>query len=236
MSTGTSSEIRTQSAPSKASMLKTSWSIDTESSTTTTTSVCGLKYVPGRTSRSSSSTIGFVLLGHRLEPYCPRFSNSRSWRSTSASTSSGSLPWRARRSLRAWTSWRTSSRSAGSSEGGAAVPPARSAAGRARRRRPAAPRRGRSGGRPWPRASGGARPRALPTPRPRPRSRASRCGLSESNSTESPPLPICLKALPALAMNAIAATGIATRTTIRITSPLEIPTGRDELGTATGQD
>src|SRR5215207_1536912 len=37
-------------------MLNTSWSIETESSTTTTTSVCGLKYVPGLTTNSSSST------------------------------------------------------------------------------------------------------------------------------------------------------------------------------------
>ena len=45
---------------------------------------------------------------------------SRSWRSISVSTSSGSLPWRSRRSLRAITSWRTSSRSAGSPAPGAA--------------------------------------------------------------------------------------------------------------------
>src|SRR5581483_1390751 len=38
-------------------MLKISWSRETESSTTTTTSVCGLKYIPGLTTRSSSSTI-----------------------------------------------------------------------------------------------------------------------------------------------------------------------------------
>src|SRR4051794_40528493 len=38
-------------------MLKTSWSSEAESSTITTTSVWGLKYVPGRTSRSSSSTM-----------------------------------------------------------------------------------------------------------------------------------------------------------------------------------
>src|SRR5262249_24196947 len=42
-------------APSASSMLKTAWSISGESSTTTRTSVCGLKYVPGRTSSSSSS-------------------------------------------------------------------------------------------------------------------------------------------------------------------------------------
>ena len=41
--------------------------------------------------------------------YCPRFSSSWSWRSTSGSTSSGSFPCRMRRSLRATTSWRTSS-------------------------------------------------------------------------------------------------------------------------------
>src|SRR5215213_4137147 len=40
--------------------------------------------------------------------------SSRSWRSTSASTSSGCLPWRSRRSLRATTSWRISSRRPGS--------------------------------------------------------------------------------------------------------------------------
>src|SRR4051812_18350829 len=40
--------------------------------------------------------------------------SSRSCRSISCSTSSGGLPWRSRRSLRATTSWRTSSRSAGS--------------------------------------------------------------------------------------------------------------------------
>ena len=54
-SSGTSSEISTQSAPSNSSRLKISASIDGESSTTTSTSVCGLKYVPGRTRRSSSS-------------------------------------------------------------------------------------------------------------------------------------------------------------------------------------
>src|SRR5215210_7101322 len=40
-------------------MLKISWSTEVESSTTTTTSVCGLKYVPGRTSISSTSTTRF---------------------------------------------------------------------------------------------------------------------------------------------------------------------------------
>ena len=38
-----SSETRTQSDPSYASMLKISWSIEVESSTMTTISVCGLK-------------------------------------------------------------------------------------------------------------------------------------------------------------------------------------------------
>ncbi len=61
-------------------------------------------------------------------------------------------------------------------------------------------------------------------------------GLSDSNSTESPPLPIDLKASPALAMKAIAATGMATRTTIRITSPFEIAGARDEARTATRQE
>src|SRR5215210_4155442 len=37
-------------------MLKTSWSIEAESSTTTTTSVWGLKYIPGRRTASSRST------------------------------------------------------------------------------------------------------------------------------------------------------------------------------------
>ena len=48
---------------------------------------------------------------------------------------------------------------------------------------------------------------------------------SDSNSTESPPLPIERKALPALAMNAIAASGIAIATTITITSPFETASG-----------
>src|SRR5439155_20080667 len=46
--------------------------------------------------------------------------SSRSWRSTSASTSSGSLPWRTRRACRAITSWRTSSRSSASAGAAAA--------------------------------------------------------------------------------------------------------------------
>ncbi len=47
--------MSTQSAPSNSSMLKISESIDGESSTTSMTSVCGLKYVPGRISSSSRS-------------------------------------------------------------------------------------------------------------------------------------------------------------------------------------
>src|SRR4051812_4823685 len=42
-------------------MLKISWSIEGESSTMTTTSVWGLKYVPGRTRSSSISTIWLSL-------------------------------------------------------------------------------------------------------------------------------------------------------------------------------
>src|SRR6187551_451761 len=49
--------MRTQSDPSYSSMLKISWSIELESSTTTTISVCGLKYVPGLSSMSSTSTM-----------------------------------------------------------------------------------------------------------------------------------------------------------------------------------
>ncbi len=59
------------------------------------------------------------------------------------------------------------------------------------------------------------------------------CGRSDSNSTERPPLPIERKLLPALAMKTIAATGIVTRTTIRITSPLETAGASREAAKAT---
>src|SRR3954470_19534096 len=57
-------------------MLKTSWSIEAESSTTISTSVCGLKYVPGTSASSSSSvtrfsaslaSTGWILLTEVLE-------------------------------------------------------------------------------------------------------------------------------------------------------------------------
>src|SRR5829696_8710763 len=63
-STGASSAISTQSAPSSSSMLKISVSTSTVSSTIITTSVCGLKYVPGRfTSSSSSNVLGSAISG-----------------------------------------------------------------------------------------------------------------------------------------------------------------------------
>ena len=83
-SIGDSSEMRTQSAPSKSSMLKTSVSTSGESSTTISTSVCGLKYVPGRMTMSSRSNCRGLAMA-----YLYQFS-SRRRRSTSASTSSAS--------------------------------------------------------------------------------------------------------------------------------------------------
>src|SRR5262249_19085464 len=55
--------------------------------------------------------------GHQNDP-----TRSASWRSVSASTSSGSRPWPSRRSLRAITSWRTSARSSWSWRSPAAGP------------------------------------------------------------------------------------------------------------------
>ena len=250
MSTGTSSEIRTQSAPSKASMLKTSWSIEVESSTTTTTSVCGLKYVPGRTSRSSSSTIRFsssatarrLVRGATRQTwpefrYWPRFSSSRSWRVD--------LGLDVERLL--------------------ALASAALVAGDDELADLLAQRGVVGGGRLGPGALLGEQPLELGIDVERGLAASALavclrlehlaqlvlldsrrlglgaesripCGMSDSNSTESPPLPIDLNALPALAMKAIAATGIATRTTIRITSPLETAGARDEARTATPQD
>src|SRR5947199_3967695 len=65
-SIGDSSEMRTQSAPSNSSMLKISVSASGESSTTISTSVCGLKYVPGRLTMSSRSNWRGLAMGRFL--------------------------------------------------------------------------------------------------------------------------------------------------------------------------
>ena len=47
-----------------------------------------------------------------------------------------------------------------------------------------------------------------------------RCGRSLSNSTANWPFPICFSAFPAPSTKVTSEIGIATRTTIRITSPV----------------
>ena len=86
-STGASSAISTQSAPSSSSMLKISVSTSTVSSTMITTSVCGLKYVPGRFDELVELERSRISHSARSTP-----SGRRICLRTSASTSSGSLP------------------------------------------------------------------------------------------------------------------------------------------------
>ena len=107
---GTASEIRTQSAPSKASMLKTSWSIEVESSTTT--DHLGLRVEvgaghvgellraprPDSLASLASMPLDLIDLGSQVPELALDLAPRRP---------SGSLPCRWRRSLRATTSWRT---------------------------------------------------------------------------------------------------------------------------------
>ena len=215
-------------------MLNTPWSSEVESSTTTED--LGLRVEVGAradeqlvhlddaSSMSGSGLIWFdavtavyVRLSEpALPPHCPRFSSSRSWRSTSASTSSGSWPLRARRSLRATTSWRTSSRRL------------RVVHGRRRRRCR------RAAARPRPRCRAGSRrapPGGTPSPRRIWRTSASRtsretgagapplfCG--SSCSIANGPLPICPSAPLAPSAKLRIANGIATMIASRKTSPV----------------
>src|SRR3981081_3533573 len=74
-SSGESSEISTQSLPSNSSRSKISWSTSGESSTTIRTSVCGLKYVPGRIVISSSANRRTLLIARlypTIKPLCSR--------------------------------------------------------------------------------------------------------------------------------------------------------------------
>ena len=121
-------------------MLKISASSSGESSTTTSTSVCGLKYVPGRMTRSSSSKRRGGHAGsipHRAEAGLSRSARAAAARPPSRRPAAP-CPRRARRSLRATTSWRTSlaqgrvDRRRGG-EARAARPRRRAAPGRARR-------------------------------------------------------------------------------------------------------
>src|SRR3954453_22290431 len=52
-------------------MLKISWSMELESSTTRTISVCGLKYVPGRSSMSSTSMMRVSMSAIARDPIYP---------------------------------------------------------------------------------------------------------------------------------------------------------------------
>ena len=135
-----------------------------------------------------------------------------------ASTSSGSLPWRTRRSLRATTSWRTSPAAADPSPAGTAGRPRRAAVA-ARRRRRAAARPASAAGRPWPPASAG-----LVLPGLRAAAAASLsvilAGRSRSYSTANCPLPIWSSALPGAQHEGEQRDGIAVKTMIRITSPV----------------
>src|SRR6266511_2831471 len=161
----------------------------------------------------------------RLAAHWPRFSSSRSWRSTSASTSNGSWPLRARRSLRATTSWRTSVRSSSSRPSDGAGRSSSSLCTSASMSSGASPRacwRYDFASTIW-RISASRTSVETGTWVP-----ALRCG--SSCSIANGPLPIWRSADPAPRTNMSAATGIATKPMISSTSPFDSASGTTRQG------